>query len=959
MDPDLRHELESLLGAREEAGRFLSPEELAGHVAELGFDSPSTLIGRTLGYYQVLGEIGAGAMGVVYRARDTRLGREVALKILPAEFTHDSTRVARFHQEARAASALNHLNIVTIHDIGEAGGAWFIAAELVAGITLRERMKAGKVPETNAIEITTQCAAALAAAHRAGIVHRDIKPENIMIRPDGVVKVVDFGLASVSETGPDSDTRTNGTAMIMGTPRYMSPEQARGQRLDSRTDILSLGSVLYEMLTARPAFPGQTAPEVFAALLGGKDPCLDDLPRPLRPILSKALAKDRDERYQTIEEFVGDLKAADPRVKQSMGPAKYHAPSILRYALATLLLSLVMAPGLWFYFERRTPLKEQDTVLLSDFRNQTADPAFDLTLKEGLAVQLEQSPRLNIFPETRVHETLGLMGRQSDTPITEDIAREICQRQGIKAIIRGSIASLGSHYAIALEAEDGHSGETLARALVEAGSKEHVLEALSRSAADMRRKLGESLGSVRKYDALLERTTSSFEALQAYSLGDRERRRGNSVGAIALFRQAVELDPQFAYAYSDLAASYRSRKRLGLAAQYAEKAYVLRDRVSEREKLRITSLYYEIVTGEIEKNIETLKLYSQIYPRDPLPHNSLGVNYSFLGQLDHAVEESRMAMRLDPDSASRFSTLAGDLIHLNRYAEAKAICEEALAKKWDSSGLHYELYQLALVAADGAAIEQFPQWFVGRDEENGAFDRQADSAAYFGQWQLSTTYANRAIAAAKLKSAKAGEPQELSAYYTAEAALRGAALGRCADARSLATQSFSLDSTSASLSRAALALVLCGETGEAQMRDLIRLYPKDTIVNAIWVPLLRAASEENRGFYDTAIDFLRPVAAYEAGALFWPQFLRGQAYLHLRKGVESAAEFRKILEHRGQMVNSALYPLAYLGQARAEVLLGDRTEARKSYQAFLQAWKEADAYLPSLAGAQKELAQLD
>ena len=951
-DTDLLREIESLLEAREQAGNFLSPDDLRDQICE--FSEPELAPGCSFGRYQILSVIGVGGMGEVYLALDTELGRQVALKILPHQFTRDEGRVARFRREARAASALNHPNIVTIYDIGRNGETWFIAQEFIEGETLRARVARGSLSTREALDITIQCAGALKAAHDAGIVHQDIKPENIIVRPDGLVKIVDFGLASISQksAGDAAVGRTaeeGDSADIAGTPRYMSPEQARGDNVDRRTDIFSLGAVLYEMLMGRAAATaGTNAAGVFAGLRSQSNPLprgATSSPR-MNRVLQKALERDREKRYLTIEEFEDDLRKVDPRRSRRR---VYAAAAALVLAAGAILFLYVQG-------RRASPLTDHDTVLLGDFQNQTGDPVFDPTLKEGLAVQLEQSPVLNVLPDARVRETLRLMGRQNEQHITSDIGREICERLGIKAMITGSIAPLGSHYVINLEATDAHNGETLARAQAEARNKEEVLKALSTGAARLRRKLGESLASVQKYDALLERTTSSLEALRAYSLGYEERRRGRMLSAIPFFEKAVELDPKFAYAYSDLATLYLNSRRFGLAAENAVKAYALREPVSEREKLRITSLYYEVVTGEIDKDIETLKIYLNVYPQDPLPHNNLSVAYSVIGQYELSAEESRAAMRLDPDSATRFSTLANALIHLNRYAEAKEVCEKALRQKLDDPAVHHHLYRVAFVSGDRAALEQYQHWFAGKPNEYSAIAREAAGAAYAGEWHLSSDYAQRAIREAT--QATQSDARELAAFYAADAALRAAALGKCSQARSAAAQSFAIEQNQVSGPRAALARELCGEKTDTQTAELMRRYPKNTVVNSIWLPVLRAQAEMNRGNAAAAIEMLRPTTAYEAAAEFWPQYLRGEAFWRLRKSSESATEFKKILDHRGQAVDSVLYPLAHLGMARAVALGGDAARAREQYQAFLTEWKDADADLTPLLSARRELQEL-
>jgi tetratricopeptide (TPR) repeat protein len=959
-DPDLLHELISLLEAREQAGSFLSPEELHNHIEELDSEPAASPVGSTLGSYQILAGVGAGSMGEVYRARDSRLERQVALKILPAHFTHDAGRVARLRLEAQAASALNHPNIVTIYEIGQTGGTWFIAEELIEGVTLRERLATGKLPLKEALDIVSQCSMALQTSHRAGILHCDIKPENIMLRPDGLVKVVDFGLARITEAVPDWAPRATQPGRIMGTPRYMSPEQARGQKLDARSDIFSLGAVLYEVVEGRPAFPGNTPAEVFAALLGEKPVSgAQASGAQLDQVLSKALQKDREARYQTMAEFANDLKSvgphhelpqARPGVAARIGLTR-KAPRAI-FAICTLLLA-----GMGFFFYLRYPpaLTARDSILLADFTNETGEAVFDSTLKQGLAVQLEQSPLLNIFPDVQVRRALQLMGRSPNDRVSAGIAREICQREGVKALVAGWITPLGGHYALALEAVDSRSGNVLARAQVEARGKQQVLHALSQAASQLRRNLGESLRSLHQFDALLERTTSSLEALQAYSLGYEEKKKGRFLQAIPLFRRAVELDPNFAYAYAELGVLCRDTRQPRLAADYATKAYLLRDRTSEREKLHITSLYHDFVTGDEGKAIEALQLYEQIYPRDVLPHGSLALVYAKVGQFEQSLEEGRIALRLDPNSANRFGRLGRSLISLNRFEEAAAICRQAVEQTLEDTTVHYNLYRLAFLKQDRAAMEHQLRWIRQQPDAYMGMDWQARTAIYAGQWRQSAEYARDSI-----QDARNAAAQEPAASFAADEAIHGAILGHCDESQAAAAQSLSIERTQLSLPRAALTRALCGDRSRAQllMAELTSRYPNSTTINWRWLPVIRAALELNRDDAASAIEALRPAARYEAATEFWPQYFRGQAYLRLRKGSASAVEFRKILDHRGQGVDSVLYPLAHLGLARAAVLDSDMAQARKSYQDFLTEWKDADSDLPQLGAARQELNKL-
>ncbi len=815
-------------------------------------------------------------------------------------------------------------------------------------------------PLRQALDIAIQCSVALQTAHRAHILHRDIKPENIMIRPDGLVKMVDFGLARFIDAAPGWAQQTTQHGSIMGTPRYMSPEQARGQQLDARSDIFSLGAVLYEMVEGRPAFPGATPAEVFAVLLGTEPvPAPPKFGRQLDQVLSKALERDRETRYQSMQEFANDLKSVDPL--QGLSPAKRRMAARIGQAwkagqVAFVVCALLLAGIALFFFLRYPPaLTAQDSILLADFTNETGEPLFEGSLKQGLAVLLEQSPMLNIFPEAQVRRTLQLMGRSPNDRVSGETAREICQREGVKALVAGSITQLGSHYALALEAVDSRSGNVLARAQVEAGGKEQVLQALSRAATQLRRNLGESLRSVRKFDALLERTTSSLEALQAYSLGDQEKRKGRFLQSVPFFQRAVELDPNFAYAYAELATLYHNTRQPGLAANYTVKAYTLRDRTSEREKLHITALYHYWVTGDYGKALEALQLHTQIYPRDVVPHSNLATLYARMGQFEQSEKEARIALRLDPNTTIRFGRLGLSLISLNRFEEAAAICRQAVKHNLDDAAVHRSLYKLAFLNRDRTAMGEQLRWIRTQPNAYEEMGWEASIAAYSGKWGRSAEYARDAI-----EGALDAKGQEPAATFAADAALRSAVLGHCANGVASASQSLSIERTQISLFAVALSRALCGESGQAQMlmEELTNRYPNDTTVNWESLPVIRAALELNRDDAASAVEALRPASRYEAAAEFWPQYLRGQAYLRLRKGTEGAAEFRKILDHRGEAMDSVLYPLAHLGLARAATLQADIAQARKSYKDFLKEWKDADTDLPQLLAARQELDKL-
>jgi DNA-binding winged helix-turn-helix (wHTH) protein/tetratricopeptide (TPR) repeat protein len=656
---------------------------------------------------------------------------------------------------------------------------------------------------------------------------------------------------------------------------------------------------------------------------------------------------------QTVSVTITPEATVEPgRGRQASASGGRHSRS-LRAGIATVAF-LSTAAGIAFYLHLRPALSQGDTILLADFVNRTGDAAFDETLQQGLAVQLEQSPLIHLCTDAVVRQTLQLMGRSSDERLTAPVAREICQRRGFKAFITGFIAPLGSHYVITLQAINSQDGTPLARGQVEAESKEQVLRTLSTSASNLRRSLGESLASIQKYDALLEGTTSSLPALQAYSMGHRSSSRGKTRDAMAWYRKAIDADPAFAYAYAGLAVLYRNARQWAQAEEYAAKAYALRDGVSQREKLYLTSLYHELVTGDVGKNIEALQLFEQIYPSEGLPHNNLGVAYISVGQFERALEEGRISLRLSPNASAAYGALGNTLIRADRLKEAREVYREGLARGLDSLSIHRGLYRIAFVDRDSAAMEQHLNWAIGHSNEDAALDWQARAAAYYGQWQRSGEYERRAVA-----TAAGDERPELAAEYEAESALRGAALGQC-DGTKSAIAPVETAPNPVSLTRLALAFAVCGQTEATRplLEELSQRYRQHTVVNWIWIPAIRAAAELAHGNGRAAVELLAPAVRYEGAAEFWPQYLRGQAYLSLGMGREAAFEFMKILDHRGQDAQSALYPLARLGLTRSMVLKGDTTRARKGYADILDLWKNADPGLPALIQATEERAKL-
>ncbi|MGA7286595.1 MAG: serine/threonine-protein kinase, partial [Terriglobales bacterium] len=730
-DSALRQELESLLAHDKEADSFIEAPALevaarmvARQRRRSGDDSGGVVLGQTVSHYHILEKLGGGGMGVVYKARDTRLGRLVALKFLPEDFAADPTAIVRFQREARAASSLNHRNICTIYDIGEEAGRAFIAMEYLDGQTLKHLIESGPLPTARLLPLAIQITEALEAAHAQGIIHRDVKPANIFVTQRGQVKVLDFGLAKVSPlrqtaaTGPTAPRFSDGGSrdqltspgMALGTVAYMSPEQARGEELDVRTDLFSLGAVFYEMATGHRAFDGNTAAIVFDAILN-RDPLsmsnLDPaLPEGLAHIMAKALQKDRKDRYQSATEVLDDLKAIAAgrraRVARALSNRK-----LWFAAIATLAIVVVAAVGFSVRQRRLHQLSEQDTVVLADFSNSTGDSVFDDTLKQAISVQLAQSPFLNILSDAKTRATLRLMAKPPGTKLTPDLARDVCQRAAAKAYIAGSIASLGSQYVIGVDAINCETGDALAQEQVTAANKEQVLKALGGATTKLRSRLGESLASIQKFDTPLgEDTTSSLEAVKFLSLGRKAQQEKGGDAAVPYFKHAIALDSNFAAAYAALGTTYFNLREPALANENLQKAFELRDRVSDRERYWFSAYYYHLVIGDLDKAVETYQLWAEDYPRDNAPRGNLGQIYGFLGQYDKGVTELLEDLRLNPDTVAGYNNLMSHYTALNRLEEAKAAYQRAKARNLDAPFLHWNLYGIAFLQKDAAEMQR-------------------------------------------------------------------------------------------------------------------------------------------------------------------------------------------------------------------------------------------------------------
>jgi serine/threonine protein kinase/tetratricopeptide (TPR) repeat protein len=940
--------------------------------------------GHRLGPYEIVAALGAGGMGEVYRARDTRLERDVAIKVLSAHLVESSDARDRFQREAKAVAALQHPNICTIHDVGAtADGQAFLVMELLQGETLHQRLKRGPFDLTACLDAAIALVDAIDTAHRAGIVHRDIKPANILLTERGP-KILDFGLAkalrstdspaSPLETTVAGDMVTSAGATV-GTIAYMSPEQLRGEDVDVRSDLFSFGLVLYEMATGRAAFPGATATLKGAAILNDQPlaprTVRPELPEALEHIVLKALEKDRDLRYQHASELRADLQRLK-RGKGSSGSIGAMTETATRparrskAAMWSIAAAVVLALGAAAYYLRPRPaptLTETDTIVLSDFTNTTGDAVFDDALRQGLTVQLQQSPFLRLLPDQRIRRVLTMMSQPSDVRLTPEIALEVCQRSSSAAVLHGSITSLGNQYVLGLRATDCRSGELLDSQQTQVSGRENVIGALSGITSAFRARAGESLATIRTHERPLEEaTTASIEALKAYTTAYKSS--GWCAARIPLMKRAVELDPEFALAHASLGPCYSGIGERQMAIQSATRAYELRQRTTDPERFFIEYAYHRDVTGDLEKAFQSVTVWTQTYPLDARAHGlRAGFSAHGTGRYEDVIGSSKRSVAVDPDLPFGYFSLVTANLYLNRIEAAKQRLQRAL--EYPETAILAFGYYIALLEHDTAGMERFITKSKDSSEPHLVQHAQALAVARAGQLQRART-----LALAAIDTVEGRGQRETAAIYHSAVAVWEALSGNQASARQRAATALGISNARDVSYASGFALALAGDTARTASLagDLERRFPQDTLVRFTYAPTLHALVALQRNQPARAIELLQANVPYERavpatafntffGSLY-PVYVRGLAYAADGQHPQAVKEFQKMFDHPGLMLGDSAGARARLEKARSLALAGDTVNPRTAYDDFLGLWKDADPDVPILVQAKAERAKL-